>query len=131
MNRQIAFLALGMFLAPSLATAADGVAVLTPEHTRLRSSILQAPDSAAAGQAFLELFAKIDRATLELLKDDPEPTIALQARWRLLADKKAPKLSREPQRFIGYVEGRLATAIPQRWELELALQAGCKIETER
>jgi hypothetical protein len=92
-----------------------------PPDERLRQAVLQAKTYAQAGKAYRALFKRLDREGLANLENDPDPGIALQAAWELhVARAIAAKRIPQPQRFLGFLEGRTRLRIPLRWEIELA-----------
>lgn len=50
---------------------------------------------------------------------DPDPSIALQAAWRLYGLPSGPDGAARPERFLGFVEGRLGLRPPLRWQIVL------------
>jgi hypothetical protein len=97
----------------------------------LRERILAAKDSAAAGAAYRDLFKHADRSTMDALCNEPDTSIALQARKRVIEDKKAAETAREPARLIGFLEGRLGMSIPLRWEHSFVMWAGRTIGDDK
>jgi hypothetical protein len=90
-----------------------------PADQPLRQAILQT--SAEAGKAYRALFKRLDREGLANLENDREPGIELQAAWELhVARAIAAKRIPQPQRFLGFLEGRTKLRIPLRWEIDLA-----------
>ena len=97
----------------------------------LREKVIEAKTFRDAGEAFARYFKEVGRRSLEVLKRDPDTTIALQAAWESLtvvmpedlnssrdADTLPQRVLRDgdAQRFFGFLEGRTGLEIPNWWE---------------
>jgi hypothetical protein len=56
---------------------------------------------------------------VDALKDDSYIGIALQASWESSASVRFSKLNPNPQRFLGFLEGRTRLRVPLQWEVGL------------
>jgi hypothetical protein len=108
------------FVGPTSVTAARAGDAMEERVQR----IVRAQTAYEAGKGYEELFRLGGPHALRVLKASPHRGIALRAAWeeirtRIPRDKDAVALridSARMQRFLGFVEGRLALPIPGWWE---------------
>lgn len=85
----------------------------------LRQAAVQAKNSSEAGKALSRLFQDVDPEALRARMCDPNATIALRAAWQVSQSSNGLSGRCQPQRFIGFLEGRAECTLPKRWEVRL------------
>jgi len=118
--------AVGLAGNPGMAQPA-GADPKKPTARKLRESVLRSSDAGEAGAAYQALFESLDPKGIASLKYDEHCGIALQAAWEL-SRHPAPRRTTKPMegkvgyeprqllRFVGFLEGRTRTEVPDWWE---------------
>jgi hypothetical protein len=91
-----------------------------PQLSALRRDLVCAESPADAGKALAALFgpARTNREWLARLQADSDAGMALQAAWEAAKDP-GNGLAPRPQRFLGFLDGRLGLHAPVQWEVDI------------
>jgi hypothetical protein len=107
----------------------DKLAHSEPEKTKpgvatldFKDSALNGKNSAEIGKSIKAIISNADRSRLLELTTDQSNTLALYAAWKVgqidIKEKKS-----HPHWLVGFLDGRAACVIPERWEIMLIWRA--------
>ena len=85
----------------------------------LKVSLQEAKTSEAAGEALKEIFDRVGRKGLEVLMDDADTTLALQAAWEHYLGPGTKAVTPRPEEFVSFLERRIGLEAPLRWQYSI------------